>query len=163
MIASFPPFVNDQTEILILGTMPGAMSLEKQEYYAYPQNQFWRIMYTLFAALPVSVHFAEKIKLLQQNKIGLWDVLANCERKGSLDIHIKNQTENDIEGLLKKHPKIKTILFNGKESYKYFDRKFKHLEGITYHVMPSTSPANTIGFDKKLEAWRKALFSQHNL
>jgi len=163
MIASFPPFVNDQTEILILGTMPGAMSLEKQEYYAYPQNQFWKIMYTLFSELPVSTNFSEKVKLLQDNNIGIWDVLANCERKGSLDIHIKNQVENDIEGLLQKHPKIKTILFNGKESYKYFDRKFKHLEGITYHVLPSTSPANTIGFDKKLEAWRKALFSQHNL
>jgi len=158
MIASFPPIVNDQTETLILGTMPGAMSLEKQEYYAYPQNQFWKIMYTLFAALPASAIFSEKIKLLQDNKIGLWDVLANCERKGSLDTHIKNHTENDIEKLLKQHPKIKTILFNGKESYKYFDRKFRHIEGIRYHVMPSTSPANTVSFDKKLEAWRGVLF-----
>lgn len=157
MIASFPPFVNDETEILILGTMPGIKSLEKQEYYAHPQNQFWRIIYTLFAELPVSQDFSEKIKVLQQNKIGLWDVLANCERKGSLDIHIKNHIENDIESLLKKHPKIKTILFNGKESYKYFDRKFNHLKGTTYHVMPSTSPANTIGFEKKLEAWKTAL------
>ena len=157
MIASFPPIVNDQTEILVLGTMPGAMSLEKQEYYAHPQNQFWKIMFTLLAALPVSSDFSEKIGLLQHNNIGLWDILANCERKGSLDIHIKNQTENDIENLLRQHPKIKTILFNGKESFKYFSRKFKHIEGITYHVMPSTSPANTVSFAKKLEAWREVL------
>ena len=157
MIASFPPIVNDQTEILILGTMPGAMSLEKQEYYAYPQNQFWKIMFTLLAALPVSSDFSEKIGLLQHNNIGLWDILANCERKGSLDIHIKNQTENDIENLLRQHPKIKTILFNGKESLKYFDRKFRHIEGIRYHVMRSTSPANTVSFAKKLEAWREVL------
>jgi hypoxanthine-DNA glycosylase len=157
IIASFPPFVNDEAEILILGTMPGAMSLAKQEYYAHRQNAFWKIMYSLYAELPVSEDFAEKVKLLQQNKIAIWDVLANCERKGSLDIHIKNQVENDIEGLLNEYPKIKKILFNGKESYKYFQKKFGHIEGISFHVMPSTSPANTIKFEQKLAAWREAL------
>jgi len=49
MIASFPPFVDDATETLILGTMPGAMSLQKQEYYAHKQNQFWKIMFTIYA------------------------------------------------------------------------------------------------------------------
>ena len=91
MIQSFPPFVNSQTEILILGTMPGIASLEKQEYYAHKRNHFWRIMYTLLDNLPIAEIFEEKIQMLQTNKIGLWDVLENCERKGSLDIHIKNQ------------------------------------------------------------------------
>lgn len=153
MINSFPAFVDSNTKILILGTMPGIASLTKQEYYGNPRNHFWRIMYTLFDTLPVSDSFEEKIQLLQKNKIGLWDVLENCERKGSLDIHIKNHKENDFEILFKQYPTIHTIVFNGKESHKYFIKKFGEIEGITYYVMPSTSPANTISFENKLKIW----------
>ena len=136
MIHSFPPFVNNATEILILGTMPGIASLEKQEYYAHPRNHFWKIIYTLFNNLPIAENFEEKISLLQKHKIGLWDVLENCERKGSLDIHIKNHKENDFE-----------LLFE----------KFGQIKGITYDVMPSTSPANAMSFEKKLEIWSTML------
>lgn len=153
MINSFPAFVDSNTKILILGTMPGIASLTKQEYYGNPRNHFWRIMYTLFDTLPVSDSFEEKIKLLQKNKIGLWDVLENCERKGSLDIHIKNHKENDFEMLFKQYPEILTIVFNGKESHEYFIKKFGQIEDITYYVMPSTSPANTMSFENKLKIW----------
>ena len=153
MISSFPPFVNSQTEILILGTMPGIASLEKQEYYAHKRNHFWKIMYTLLNNLPIAEIFEEKIQLLQENKIGLWDVLENCERKGSLDIHIKNQKENDFETLFKEFPRITTIIFNGKEGHKYFLKKFGQIKGISYYVMPSTSPANTMTFENKLKIW----------
>ena len=156
-ITSFPPLADDNAEILILGTMPGAMSLAKYEYYAHKQNAFWKIIYSVFAALPIAEQFEEKVKMLQQHKIALWDVLADCERKGSLDIHIKNHTENDIEGLLKQFPKINKIIFNGKESYRYFQKKFGHITGIEFHVMPSTSPANTMKFEEKLRIWRQAL------
>ena len=140
MIRSFPPFINNETEILILGTMPGIASLEKQEYYAHPRNHFWKIIYTIFDQLPVSSIFEKKkkkkkIQLLRNNKIGIWDDLENCERKGSLDIHIKNYRANDFESLFKKYPKIKTIIFNGKESNKYFIKSFGQIKGITYPVM----------------------------
>jgi hypoxanthine-DNA glycosylase len=153
MIQSFSAFVNSKTETLILGTMPGITSLEKQEYYAHKRNHFWKITYTLLGNLPVSEIFEEKIQLLQDNKIGLWDVLENCERKGSLDIHIKNHKENDFETLFKEFPAITRIIFNGKESHKYFLKKFGQIKGITYYVMPSTSPANTMSFENKLKMW----------
>ena len=152
-ITSFPYFIDSKTEILILGTMPGAMSLEKQEYYAHPRNHFWKIICTLFAALPIPINFEDKIKILKENKIGIWDVLENCERKGSLDIHIKNHKENDFETLLKKFPRIRKIVFNGKQSHAFFIKKFGQIEGITYFVMPSTSPANTMSFENKLNNW----------
>lgn len=155
MITSFPPFINSHTEILILGTIPGIASLAKQEYYAHPRNHFWKIIYTLFDNMPASGIFNEKIKFLQGNRIGLWDVLENCERKGSLDIHIKNQTENDFESLFQEFPGINKIVFNGKESYRYFNKKFGQIEGLTYYVMPSTSPANTMSFENKLKIWSK--------
>jgi hypoxanthine-DNA glycosylase len=153
MITSFPPFVNSNTEILILGTMPGNASLEKQEYYAHPRNHFWKIIYTLFDGMPISEIFFEKIKFLQANRIGLWDVLKNCDRKGSLDVQIKNQTENDFDALFRNFPSITKIVFNGKESHRYFSNKFGQIKGITYYVMPSTSPANTMSFENKLKIW----------
>ena len=157
MIPSFPPFVNATTEILILGTMPGIASLEKQEYYAHPRNHFWKIIYTLLNSLPIAENFEEKISLLQNHKIGLWDVLENCERKGSLDIHIKNHKENNFEMLLEEFSGITKIVFNGKESHKYFFKKFGQIKGITYYVMPSTSPANTMSFENKLKIWSTML------
>jgi hypoxanthine-DNA glycosylase len=153
MINSFPAFVNSSTEILILGTMPGVTSLTKQEYYAHPRNHFWKIIYTLLSNSTISPIFEEKIKLLQTNKIGIWDVLENCERKGSLDIHIKNQKENDFDTLFKEFPSIKKIVFNGKKSHRFFLKKFGQIEGITYNIMPSTSPANTMSFENKFKIW----------
>lgn len=161
MICSFPPIVNNSTEILILGTMPGATSLEKQEYYAYKQNHFWKIIYTLFGTFPISDIFEEKVKLLLQNNIGLWDVLQNCEREGSLDTNIRNHQENDFSTLFTEYPGITTLVFNGKESHKYFTKKFGQLPGITYHVMPSTSPANTMKFDTKLEIWKEVFVNDN--
>lgn len=153
MIHSFPPFVNAQTKILILGTMPGIASLEKQEYYAHQRNHFWKIMFTLLDSFPATEEFELKIQVLQESNIGLWDVLKSCDRNGSLDIHIKNHEINDFETLFTQFPSIKTIVFNGKESHKYFLKKFGQIKGITYYVMPSTSPANTMSFDNKLKIW----------
>jgi hypoxanthine-DNA glycosylase len=152
-IHSFPYFINSKTEILILGTMPGAISLARQEYYANPRNHFWKIIYTFFNGLPISENFKEKVEFLESNKIGLWDVLENCERKGSLDIHIKNQKENDFEVLLNEFPSITKIIFNGKQSHAFFSKRFGQIKGITYFVMPSTSPANTMSFENKLKIW----------
>jgi hypoxanthine-DNA glycosylase len=153
MITSFPYIINSKTEILILGTMPGLVSLDKQEYYGNTRNHFWKIIYTLFSKIPVSDNFEEKIKLLEANKLGLWDVLENCERKGSLDVSIKNPKENDFDTLFKEYRGIKKIIFNGKESQRFFLRRFGQIEGITYYVMPSTSPANTMSFENKLKIW----------
>jgi hypoxanthine-DNA glycosylase len=153
MITSFPYIINSKTEILILGTMPGIASLEKQEYYGNTRNHFWNIIYTLFSKIPVSDIFEEKIKLLEANKLGLWDVLENCERKGSLDVSIKNPKENDFDALFNEYRGIKKIIFNGKESQRFFVRRFGQIEGITYYVMPSTSPTNTMSFENKLKIW----------
>ena len=157
MITSFAPIVNSETKILILGTIPGITSLAKQEYYGHPRNHFWTILFQLLDTMPIPDVFEEKVKTLQNHKIGLWDVLKNCKRQGSLDIHIKKPVENDFEGLLKKFPSINKIVFNGKESHRYFFKKFGQIQGITYFVMPSTSPANTMPLEKKFEIWAQFL------
>lgn len=137
--------------------MPGARSLEKQEYYAHKQNAFWRILYHLYSDIPVPEVFQEKVQFLADNHIALWDVLDHCERIGSLDSNIKNHLENDIPGLLKDFPNIRKIIFNGQQSHKFFLKKFGQIDGIQYEVAPSTSPAYTMKFEDKLAAWRRAL------
>jgi hypoxanthine-DNA glycosylase len=115
MISSFPHFINSQTETLILGTIPGVASLENKSYYAHKRNHFGKLCIPFFS-LPISEIYIEKIKLLQENRLGLWDVLENCERKGSLDVHIKNQKKMIFNLYSKEFPQI---IFNGKESHRY--------------------------------------------
>lgn len=157
MIESFAPIIPENARILILGTMPGAMSLQKQQYYGFPQNAFWKILFSYFRQADVPQNYSERVKLLHEQKIALWDVLANCDRKGSLDIHIKNQMPNNIPKLIQQQPTIEKILFNGKESYKYFSKSFPELVDFAHEVIPSTSPANTVKFTTKLEIWSEAL------
>ena len=152
-IASFAPIVDARTKILILGSIPGIKSLEKVEYYGNKQNQFWKIICTIFNNTVVPDCYKNKVDFFFFFRIGLWDVVRNCERKGSLDIAIKNQEINDFDTFLNEHPKITTLLFNGKTAYQFFYKKYGQIKGITYYVMPSTSPANTIPFENKLNEW----------
>jgi hypoxanthine-DNA glycosylase len=153
MIYSFAPIINSQTAILILGSMPGVISLDKQEYYGNRRNQFWSLIYAILGNSQVPTNYNDKIEFLEVNKIGLWDVLKQCERHGSLDLNIKNPEVNDFEKLFKEFPAVKYIVFNGKESHRYFTKKYGQIKGITYLVMPSTSPANTMSIANKLEQW----------
>ncbi|RZJ70675.1 DNA-deoxyinosine glycosylase [Flavobacterium sp.] len=157
MISSFPALASKTSKILILGTMPGVKSLEKHEYYAHPQNAFWKIMFSLFSKLPVPPDFESRKKILIANDIALWDVLESCERAGSLDSNIKNGIPNKIPELLENHPNIKALIFNGKESHKIFVKTFGSSISLPQIVMPSTSPANTMKFDMKLENWKTIL------
>ena len=101
--------------------------------------------------------YQEKAKLLKKHKIALWDTIQTCERAGSLDAAIKNPKYNPIEDFLKQHPKIKRILLNGGTAQNFYRRCAKHTIHLPHTRLPSTSPANTMKFELKLKAWRKAL------
>ncbi|HEX8576760.1 MAG TPA: DNA-deoxyinosine glycosylase [Flavobacterium sp.] len=158
MIESFLPIITTDTKILILGTMPGQISLNRQEYYGNKNNHFWRIMFSVFNEHNAINDYDAKIQLLQDNNIGLWDTLQHCERQGSLDIHIKNHQVNNFDHLFTQFPNIKKVLFNGKDSHKFFFKQYGQIEGIRYFIMPSTSPANTMTFEKKLAFWKEAIY-----
>ena len=122
---SFAPVSNADARILILGSIPGRRSLERNQYYALPQNAFWRIMGEL-AGAGIPVPYEKRLRILESSGIALWDVLASCERRGSsLDAHIRNETANDFESFFKKHPHIKRIFFNGGKAEQSF-RKAKN-------------------------------------
>ena len=99
--------------------------------------------------------YQQKLKILLQNNIALWDTIKSCKRDGSLDSDIQNETPNDIYGLLKKFPKLKTICLNGNKSYSTFKKYFPDLlEKYSCHKMPSTSPANAkYSLDTLIKDW----------
>ena len=155
-ISSFEPVVGKQLRVLILGSIPGVRSLEMAQYYAHPQNQFWRIMGALLN-IEMPTVYDQRLDILKANGIGLWDVLEGCEREGSLDANIKGAKVNDIQALIDKHPELEVIALNGKTAEKYFKKAAKmgviNPRKSVVLGMPSTSPAHTLAFDKKLEAW----------
>ena len=133
--------------------MPGAKSLEMKQYYAFPQNQFWKIMFHLFDT-EFSTDYETRISLIKTNHMALWDVIESCERKGSSDTEIKDEIDNNIPQLIEKHPNIKIIFCNGQKSYKNLVKILGKNFKIPIVVLPSTSPLHTVKFEEKLERWK---------
>lgn len=161
-IESFPPIIDAGATQLILGSMPGVASLAAGRYYAHPQNAFWRIMGEVLG-IAADAPYGERVLALQRAGIALWDVLASCERPGSLDSAIKRDSEqaNDIPGLLAMHTHIKQILFNGGAAEATFRRHHAAVlrrPDLSFVRLPSTSPAHaSLRFEQKCAVWRAAL------
>ena len=156
---SFPPLARADARVLILGSMPGAESLRRREYYAHPHNQFWPIMGALFGAgreLP----YARRVERLLEHGVAVWDVLKRCERSGSLDSAIVRDSEvaNDFRAFFRRHPDIGAIFFNGARSEAVFARRVSPRLGgrpLRCTRLPSTSPAHAgLSRAAKLAAWR---------
>jgi hypoxanthine-DNA glycosylase len=159
MLTSFPPLIDNHSRILLLGTMPGAESLRKLEYYGHTHNQFWKIMFSLFGiVMPSCVSYSEKKKLLLDHRVALWDVLANCEREGSLDSSIKNEKANDFATLFARYPHIKQVFFTSKKAEEYYGKYVGKQPDITYYTLPSPSPANARKtLAEKIAGWQIVL------
>ena len=137
--------------------MPGRKSLEMQEYYSHPQNIFWRIIFNLLKEDEKSTYL-EKISLVTENQIALWDVCYSCTREGSLDSKIKNETPNQILDFLNRYQSIDTCIFNGQKAREKYLKYFDYIEGLEYHCLPSTSPANAgMNFQEKLVKWGNSI------
>lgn len=157
---SFKPSIDNESKILILGSMPGIKSLEEQQYYAHPQNRFWKVMGNICNEPKLSeLDYETKLKTLLNNNIALWDTIKSCKREGSLDSDIQNEKPNDIRKLLKTYPNIETICLNGNKSYSAFKKYFPVLfEKYACHRMPSTSPANArYSLNILIKEWSKII------
>jgi hypoxanthine-DNA glycosylase len=157
-IYSLDPILHSKIQVLVLGSMPGQQSLEKQQYYAHPRNQFWKILFSIFSQ-PETTDYNKRIALLQANRIGLWDVIHSCVRKGSLDANIKEERANDIATLLNTYKDIRFVAFNGGKAFQTFKKNIglHVLDGIAYKQLPSTSPIpgrNIKSFDEKTKEWQ---------
>ncbi|HEY9018056.1 DNA-deoxyinosine glycosylase [Thiomicrospira sp.] len=158
---SFNPIEPAYMRVLILGSMPGRASLDVQAYYAHLRNGFWPIMAELLQR-DWPHNFAQRYQNLQQHHIGLWDVLAECERPGSLDSAIRSQTIqiNDIPGLVLRHPECQAIALNGNKAADLFKRHVLKphpavFDSIQILALPSTSPAHaSMSLQDKTTVWR---------
>lgn len=156
----FPPVARADARVLVLGSLPGARSIAEQQYYAHPQNAFWKIMKDVFG---IDGDYASRCAGLVENRIALWDVLGSSIRPGSMDadISLESAIVNDFPRFLSGHADIRLIAFNGKKAEQLFTRfvDVDDLPGKIRRVgLPSTSPAYAaMPFSGKLAAWRAAL------
>ena len=150
-----PPKIDAQARTLILGSFPSAASLAAGQYYAHRQNQFWRILGALINQPLYQMDYASRWPHVQAAGIAIWDVYATCEREGSLDSDIRMGVPNDFASLKALAPQLERVCFNGQTAGK-FQRMFSDM-GYTVLVLPSTSPAYTLAFERKLAVWQAAL------
>ncbi len=159
-VISLAPIAQTDARVLILGSMPGKLSLAQQQYYAHPRNGFWKIIAHLFG-FNVDLHYADKLLALQQHKLALWDVIQCCERQGSLDSNISNASiiSNDFASFFAQHPCIQHIFFNGSCAYQAYHKRVlpqlaEQWQTLAGTRLPSTSPAMaSLTFEQKLSAW----------
>jgi double-stranded uracil-DNA glycosylase len=146
------PITGPHPRILILGSFPSILSLERREYYGNPKNRFWAVMEAIFS-IPSEIPYPERTALLAERGVALWDVIASCEREGSADSRIRNPVPNDIFGFVRIHPTIRLIAMNGSTAGHLYHR-FLNIPSVPSVILPSTSPANAaMPFKDKVRAW----------
>lgn len=163
-VRSFPPVAGRGAKALILGSMPGRASLAAGEYYAHPRNLFWPLLAEILGA-PAGLPYSGRLRLLKRNRIALWDVLGSCIRPGSADSAIirSSMRPNDIAGLFRGQPGLRTVLFNGAKAEECYRRHVllglpAACSGLKYVRLPSTSPAHAaMPYRVKYSLWKAAL------
>lgn len=151
----FDPVVDERTRLLVLGSLPGDKSLAVQEYYGNPQNKFWALMSEVIGLELVPLSYPARLEALLARGVGLWDVVAEAHRPGSLDSRIRSRNDNDLCALLSCHPNIKAIAFNGGTAAKLGMKVLgPHAANYQIEELPSSSPAYTLAYRDKAMRWR---------
>ena len=152
----FDPVFNERSGLLVLGSFPSVLSRKNDFYYGNPQNRFWRVL-AAFAERLVPRTIDEKKALLLSCGIALWDVIQECDIKGSSDASIKNVEPVQIERIVGNAP-IKRVVCNGTTAGRLYKKYLLYKVGIEAEVLPSTSPANAAwGIERLTERWLEAL------
>jgi len=153
VLAGLPPVIGRGTRLVVLGSFPSVASLQAQQYYAHPRNQFWPILSALWAVDLTALPYRSRLAEVRRRGLGIWDVYASCRREGSLDSAIEQAAWSDLSALRRLAPGLRAIAHNGGESA-HAMRLTRSL-GLPLHRLPSTSPANASwSFERKLAAWR---------
>ena len=155
---SFPPVVDADVRLLLLGSLPGERSLEAQQYYAHPQNKFWELVGAVIGEDLRAMDYEKRLATLLVHRIGLWDVIAEAERPGSLDAAIRNETHNALADLVATLPKLCAIGFNGGTAAKIGRRQLGLAQANPALIdLPSSSPAYTLPLTSKLQSWLRLI------
>jgi TDG/mug DNA glycosylase family protein len=164
-LSGLAPIFPDHMTTVVLGSLPGNRSLRDAQYYAHPRNAFWPIMAHCFG-WPSTLSYQERLDRLGAQGIGLWDVIEQAHRSGSLDSAIASTglQANPLAQLITERPALTRLCFNGNMAYQVFHRSVLpnidplRWASIQVHQLPSTSPAHAaMAFDQKATLWQKAL------
>ena len=154
MPQGFPPVETENARVLVLGTMPSVLSLEKTQYYGNPQNAFWRLLFSLWDR-PLPDSYEERVAFVREKRIALWDVLRECERKGSADAAIRQPEPNDFAALAIRCPELEAVFFNSQGAANLYKRLVRPdpLALLPKVTLPSTSPARAMKWEDKRALW----------
>lgn len=153
VVHPIPPFFDEKSKILILGSFPSVKSREEMFFYGHPQNRFWRTIAAVYGK-SVPQNIREKKELLKELNIAVWDVIGSCEICKSSDSSIKNVKANDLSQILKSC-NIEKIFVNGKTAEKYYKKYIEKEIDRKAVCLPSTSPANAaFSLERLIETWK---------
>lgn len=160
MSSGLPPIAGARARVLVLGTLPSVLSLQRQEYYANSRNAFWRIMGELIEARP-ELAYGDRVSRLRASGIAVWDVCRAAHRPGSLDAAMRSASivTNDFRRFFREHPEVCLVCLNGAKAAALYERRVKptlsqEVQGIERALLPSTSPAHArMTFEQKLQHW----------
>ena len=152
---SFPPVVDARTRVLVLGSLPGEVSLARRQYYGNPRNHFWRLMSAVIERELVPLAYEERLRTLLESGVGLWDTVGAATRRGSLDGDIRLHQPNPLADLTATLPELCAVGFNGGKSASLGLRQLEGESRLALLPLPSSSPAYTLPFAAKLEEWLK--------
>jgi hypoxanthine-DNA glycosylase len=150
---SMAPVGSKDACLLILGSLPGEASLRARQYYAHPQNQFWRLLGLAIGEDLAGISYEARLARLAARNIGLWDVVGQAQRQGSLDGAIRGATPNQLREFAATHPRLKSIAFNGKTAARLGRAALGDMSGLELIDLPSSSPAYTLAFAEKAKRW----------
>ncbi|OYX32715.1 MAG: DNA-deoxyinosine glycosylase [Caulobacterales bacterium 32-69-10] len=150
---SFPPAADARTRVLILGSLPGEASLAAAQYYAHPQNQFWRLAGEVVRADLRALSYPERLAALLAAGVGLWDVIESGRRRGSLDTAIRDPSANPLAEFADTLPALRAVAFNGGKAAALGRKLLEGRPGLALIALPSSSPAYTAPFATKAAQW----------
>jgi double-stranded uracil-DNA glycosylase len=151
----FEPVVRPDTRLVVLGSLPGALSLERRRYYAHPQNLFWRLMSGVIGRDLVPLDYETRLAALLDARVGLWDTVASAVRPGSMDADIDLHAASDLNALAAMLPELRAFAFNGAKAAKIGRAEIGARDDIALIDLPSSSPAYaSMPYSRKAEAWR---------
>lgn len=155
---SFAPVFDENSRILILGSLPSVKSREEGFYYGHPRNRFWRVMAEITGEeLPQGIE--EKKVMLWKHGIAIWDVIASCDIIGSSDSSIRNVEPVDIIRIMEKC-RIEGIFTNGRTAGKLYRKYLQPVTGMVGVELPSTSPANASwSLERLVKEWGRKIIT----
>lgn len=149
----FEPVVDARTRLLILGSLPGEVSLKASQYYAHPRNAFWPLVGGLVGEDLAALAYRERLERLKAHGVGLWDVIASAQRSGSLDAAIRSPEASDLRHLVADLPVLRAVAFNGGLAARLGRRILSGLDHLQLIDLPSSSPAHAVKLPTKAQRW----------